>query len=361
MTFYGEKRTDYCCFVGSCFAQMVTWKPVSRVTADNQIANDECEVTMKLLPMRCIVDQRAIGFIRVFFGSDSDKSNDSKESWTTGLHLVPPPKFRVFRVKPWKLKVDYCPKEIDIAALREGSFVELINLSPIDSMVITLQQVAVEKVIGIGEVFGGLFGSWISEICATQLHKFLTNARPFEPFANVSSGVADLVVLPYEAFRNGEDVRRAMRSGITSLAGIVAFETLTTTSRLTQYAANKMAAAIAGTPLQRTSIAANPLPSRPLDTPKGVSDVAGHAIESLARGVQAANYKVVVVPYREYSRSGATGAAKSVLKGIPVLVVAPLTGATEAISYTLLGARNALRPDIRKEEEATVRGLHYEL
>ena len=315
---------------------------------------------MKLLPMRCIVDQRAVSFIRAFFGSGAESQKD-EDSWTSGLHLVPPPKFRVFRVKPWKLKVDYCPKKIDIAALRDGSFVELINLSPIDSMVITLQQVSVENVVGMGEVFGGLFGSWVSEICATQLHKFLTNARPFEPFANVSSGVADLVVLPYEAFKNGEDVRRAMRSGISSLAGIVAFETLTTTSRLTQYAANKMAAAVAGTPLQRTSVAANPLPSRPLETPKGVGDVAGHAIESLTRGIQAANYKVVVVPYREYSKRGATGAAKSVLKGIPVLVVAPLSGASEAISYTLLGARNALRPDIRKEEEATLRGLQHEL
>ena len=53
-------------------------------------------------------------------------------------------------------------------------------------------------------------------------------------------------------------------------------------------------------------------------------------------------------------RNGMTGALTSVIKGIPVLLVAPLTGATEAASYTLLGARNALRPDIRKEEEASM-------
>jgi autophagy-related protein 2 len=331
------------------------------VTTDNQVASDECEVTMKFLPMRCIIDQRAIAFIRAFFGSDGEETKSNDPGWMAGLHLLPPPKFRVFRVKPWKLKVDYCPKKLDIAALRGGSFVELINLSPIDGMVITLRQVNVENVCGGGEVLGGLTRSWVQEICATQLHKFLTNARPFEPFANVSSGVADLVVLPYEALRNGEEVRRAIRSGITSLAGIVAFEALTTTSRLTQYAAKKMANAVGGTAPQPSNITASSLPSRPLETPKGVGDVAGHVMESLARGVQVANYKVIVVPYREYSKRGATGAAKSVLKGIPVLVVAPLSGATEAISYTLLGARNALRPDIRKEEEAYLRGLHYEM
>jgi autophagy-related protein 2 len=246
-------------------------------------------------------------------------------------------------------------QKLDIAALREGSFVELVNVSPIDSMVITLSQACVENVVGFGLVGSGLVRRWVQEICATQLHKFIANARPFEPFADVGQGVTDLIVLPYEAFKNGDDIRQAMGSGIKSLAETFAFQTLTTTSRLTQYAANKMAGTVRGR--RRVNVALNPLPSRPSSAPKGVSDVTGHAMESLARGIQAANYKVVIVPYREYARNGATGAATSVLKGIPVLLVAPLTGATEALSYTLLGARNALRPDIRKEEEAIRNGI----
>jgi autophagy-related protein 2 len=251
--------------------------------------------------------------------------------------------------------VDYLPKKIDVAALREGSYVELVNLSPIDGMVITLSQVSVEDVVGWGAVSSGLLSSWVREICATQLLKFLANARPFEPFADVGQGLTDLVVLPWEAFKNGEDVRRAVGSGIKSLAETVAYQALTTSSRITQYAANKMAGSVGG---KRTNVAANPLPARPLKAPKGVSDVSGHAVERLARGFQAANYKVVIVPYREFNRNGATGAVTSVLRGIPVLVVAPLTGATEALSYTLLGARNALRPDIRKEEEASRTGFN---
>ena len=99
------------------------------------------------------------------------------------------------------------------------------------------------------------------------------------------------------------------------------------------------------------------MPARPNEVPRGVTEVTGHAMSSLSHGLQAANYKVIIVPYREFSRSGPTGAAKSVLKGIPVMVVAPVSGATEALSYTLLGARNSLRPDIRKEEEHMMRGL----
>lgn len=332
---------------------MITWHPKNKLTAENEIENDDCEVIMQLLPMRCIIDQRAVQFIRAFLHSE-DSGNDKSEKWSSDLHLVPPPRFRSFRVKPWKLKVDYIPKKLDVAALREGSFIELANISPIDGMVITLSEVRVGKVIGFGEAFSGLLSNWVKEICATQLHKFLSNARPFEPFTDVGQGIADLVVLPYEAFKNSEDVGRAMRSGFKCLAETVAFQALTTSSRLTQYAANKMASSVGGRRVQ----ASNPLPSRPTHAPKGVGDVTGHAMQSLARGFQAANYKVVIVPYREFSRIGTTGAATSVIRGIPVLLVAPLTGATEALSYTLLGARNALRPDIRKEEEASRTGFN---
>lgn len=175
-----------------------------------------------------------------------------------------------------------------------------------------------------------------------------------EPFTDVGQGLTDLVILPYEAFKQGDSIQRAMRKGMKSLAETVVFQTLTTSSGLTKYAADLMADILVG---GRPNEASNPLPSRPIAVPKGIQDVRRHACESLARGIQTANYKVVVVPYREFTRSGVTGAVTSVIKGIPVLLVAPLTGATEAASYTLLGARNALRPDIRKEEEASM-SLH---
>lgn len=331
---------------------MITWKPERLVTEDNEVQSDDCEASVQILPMRVILDQRAIHFVQAFFRGE-EKSEDKKD-WTAGLHMIPPPRFRAFRVRPWKLKVDYMPQKMDVGALRDGSVVELINIIPIDGMIITLSEVVVENGFGFGEVMSGLTGRWLQEVVSTQLHKFVANARPFEPLTDVGQGISDLVVLPYEAFKNGDAVQRAMTSGVKSLAETLTFQTLTTTSRLTEYAANKMANFIGG---RYAGSAANPLPIRPTAAPKGVQDVTGHAMQSLARGFQAANYKVVIVPYREYGRNGATGAASSVLRGIPVMMVAPMTGAAEALSYTLLGARNALRPDLRREEEAARTGF----
>jgi autophagy-related protein 2 len=339
---------------GTLMLSMATWAPLNKITKDNEIASEECNVTVQFMPMRCLLDQRAISFLKVFFSNEdihSAQTKNEKDKWSSRLHLPPPPTVKTFKIKPWKVKVDYYPTRIDVTALREGSIVELVNLSPIQRMIITLDEVVVLNSDGFGPVFSETVSSWIKDICATQLHKFLANARPFEAFTDVGQGLTDLVILPYEAFKQGDSIQRAMKQGVKSLAETVVFQTLATSSGLTKMAAGLMADSLG---LKGLNDASDPLPSRPLSIPKGIGDARLHAARSLARGVSAANYKVVVVPYREYLRSGVSGAVTSVIKGIPVLLVAPLSGVTEAASYTLLGARNALRPDLRKEEEASI-------
>lgn len=331
---------------------MVTWHPVTRVTPNNDILNDEAEAVVKILPLRCILDQKALRFARAFFRSRQDSSKDA--SLPAGLYTVPPPLFTSFKVKPLKLKVDYRPEKIDTKALRDGAFVELINLSPIDGMVLTLKAVYAENVVGFSEVMIIAVRAWVEDICATQIFKFLANARPFEPITNVGSAATDLVVLPWEAVRNGESIRRALGAGARSLSSAVVYETFTMTSRAAQFLGDRVAR------MSLTEANNDLLPSRPLDTPRDLLDTTPHVVESLSRGLKAANYKVVIVPYREYRRTGARGAASSVLKGIPVAIAAPTSATAEALSFALLGVRNQMRPDIRQEEEAIQRGLHLD-
>jgi len=339
---------------GTLMLNMATWRPTNKITNDNRIASEECNVSVQLLPMRCLLDQRTISFLKAFFNNEDTPCPNPKnetDKWHSRIHLPPPPTLKTFKIKPWKVKVDYYPTQIDVTALREGSIVELVNLSPIQRMVITLDEVVVLNSNGFGPVFSEVISSWIKEICGTQLHKFLANARPFEPFTDVGQGLTDLMILPYDAFMQGDSIHRAMKKGVKSLAETVVFQTLATTSGLTKMAAGLMADSLG---LKGRNDTSDPLPPRPLSVPKGVGDARIHAARSLARGISAANYKVVVIPYREYLRNGMSGAVTSVIKGIPVLLVAPLSGATEAASYTLLGARNALRPELRKEEEASI-------
>lgn len=329
---------------------MVTWLPQRKVTEANEITSDECEAVVKVLPLRCLLDQKAIRFATTFFRPDEA----NEVSLPQGLHAVPPPKVRLFRFKPFRLKVDYKPQKMDRKAFRDGQIVELINLSPLHGMVLTLQQVEVVESTGFGEVISALVKSWIGDICSTQIIKFLTNARPFEPISNIGGGMVDMVVLPWEAFQNGDSIQRSLRSGAKSFARAITYEALTISSGVSEYMASQVASLAGG------SGSRSMLPSRPEGTPRGLTETGSHALESIARGFQEANFKVVIIPYREYHRNGTTGALKSVLKGIPVAIAAPASGAAEALSFALLGARNQLRPDIRKEEEANLRGLRLD-
>ena len=326
---------------------MITWAPTRRITEENEIASDECEAVVKVLPLRCLLDQKAIRFATVFFCPDAPK----ERTLPKGLHAVPSPKIKLFRFKPFRLKVDYKPEKVNHQALRDGQIVELINFSPLHAMVLTLQQVQVTASTGFGDVISVLAKSWIADICSTQIVKFVTNARPFEPITTISGGAADMIVLPWEALRNGDSLQRSLRSGAKSFANAVTYEALTITSGIAEFMANQTSG---------SHSARRVLPSRPEGTPRGMTDTAPHALESIARGFQEANYKIVIIPYREYQRSGTTGAIKSVLKGIPVALAAPASGMSEALSFALLGVRNQLRPDIRKEEEVSQRGLRMD-
>jgi autophagy-related protein 2 len=331
---------------GLLMIKIVNWKPVNRITPENEIANDENHAVLHILPLRCFIDQRGLRFARAFFTSDEVKP---PHKWATHLKELPPPRFSWFKVKACKMKVNYTPEKVDVEALRDGAIVELINLSPLNDMVIGLQAVELKDKVGFGSVMGDLASCWVKDICATQMYKFVANASPFQPITSIGGGAADMVILPWEAIRNGDDVSRAIRSGLSSFGGTFAFETLNATARLTNFAAQRLQKSIPSF-----------VPSRPQDTPRNVGETTTHAMESLARGLDHANYKIVVIPYKEFQDKGAASAAKSVVKGIPVAILAPLASMNEAVSYTLLGARNMLRPDIRKEDEATQSGLHYD-
>lgn len=76
-----------------------------------------------------------------------------------------------------------------------------------------------------------------------------------------------------------------------------------------------------------------------------------HAYDSLSKGLGTAAQTIIAIPLQELERSGPKGSVKAVIRALPIAVVSPVVGATEALSYTLLGMRNRLAPDVRREEE----------
>ena len=83
--------------------------------------------------------------------------------------------------------------------------------------------------------------------------------------------------------------------------------------------------------------------------PAGVLDGLAQGYDSLRRGVQEAVHTIVAVPRAQYHRHGVQGAVKAALRGVPVAVLRPMIGTTEAVARALLGVRNALDPDTKRD------------
>ena len=338
---------------------MVSMRPTCKVSVDGKIMSDESIAKLDLLPLRCYIDQIALRFIKGFFSSDdkNESSEDNNEDTGDGIEVMGT-FFKAFNVTNTKLKVNYNPIGVDMVALKDGCYSELLNLFPLEGMELFLQPIQIQNLIGWGACLGETSSRWIEDIAATQVHKFITGASPFHSITNVGEGMADMVLIPIHQYkyRGGKNMGRAVRKGTSKFAGTVVVEALDNTSKLTKHLAfglTELAPRTNGSSLPPVSI----LPSRPEKAPHNIGDTVEHAYESVSKGLRAANYTIVVVPKREYQKNGTTGAVKSVIKAIPVAILAPLSGATEAVSYSLLGIRNQLRPDLRKEEEESRRGI----
>ena len=86
--------------------------------------------------------------------------------------------------------------------------------------------------------------------------------------------------------------------------------------------------------------------------PKGIKESMGYAYNSLQHGVVSAIDSVIICPIQTYQKTNNTSETlQSVIKGVPIAILKPIGGVTEALSYTLLGCRNQIYPHKRLDEE----------
>ena len=314
-------------------------QPTKRLSADGKVMGDESRVVLQLLPIRVNLDQHALDFIRTFFKNDEVSSTDFDKNDAMGTF------FQVFDVKSCKLKVNYQPLGVDYNALKNGSYVELLNLFPLEDLELLLKGLSIKDITGWGAMISEILRYWIEDISSTQIHKFVTRAAPVNVFTNIGNGAANLVMLPVNQYKREKKFARGIRKGASSFARTVALETINATSKISKHVAKALDAP-------------KSLPNRP-GIPRNVKEASAHSRSSVSQGFEVAARTIVAVPCREYSVNGPSGAMKGVVKAIPIAVMAPLSGASEALSYTLLGARNQMRPDLYQEEEEMQRRHNF--
>ncbi|XWS62890.1 hypothetical protein CRYUN_Cryun06bG0049400 [Craigia yunnanensis] len=74
-----------------------------------------------------------------------------------------------FDIWPTLVRVDYRPRHVDLAALRGGKYVELVNIVPWKGVELELKHVHAVGVYGWGSVCETIIGEWLEDISQNQL------------------------------------------------------------------------------------------------------------------------------------------------------------------------------------------------
>ncbi|KAJ6547632.1 hypothetical protein B0H19DRAFT_1221605 [Mycena capillaripes] len=346
--------------------------------------SEEARLRAKILPLRLYVDQDALDFLKKFFSFTDPQSAPpaESESDTDGDIYFPGLSSYNFaelaEIFPVDLKLDYKPRRVDYRALREGKTIELMNFFHFDGAEMTLRHITLAGITGWPRLFDMLNDLWTPDVKATQLVDVISGVAPIRSVVNVGSGVADLVLLPIAQYKKDGRIVRGVQKGTTAFFKSTAVEAIKLGARLatgTQVILEQAEDVLGGqfkNPVTTETV--QPMATgdydryghntsdeddepedliskyaeQPVDLKEGVQS----AYKSLQRNLNSAAQTILAVPMEVYERSGNEGPVRSVIRAVPIAVLKPMIGASEAVSKTLLGLHNTLDPNVRHDNEA---------
>ncbi|KAH8117286.1 hypothetical protein DFH11DRAFT_1574221 [Phellopilus nigrolimitatus] len=332
--------------------------------------DQEARLKAKLLPLRLHVDQDALDFLKKFF---SFKDADAAPS--------PPPENEIFfqhvEIFPIDIKLDYKPRRVDYRALKEGKTIELMNFFHFEGAEMTLRHLTLKGITGWPRMFDTLNDLWTPDVKANQLVDVISGVSPIRSAVNVGSGVADLILLPIAQYKKDGRIIRGLQKGTTAFVKSTAMEAIRLGARLAtgtqvvleqtetvlggQFSGPVTAEALQVMPggndtIERSSGDENvdheDLISRYAEQPTNIREGVQSAYKTLSQNVKSAGQTILAVPMEVYERSGDEGPARAVIRAVPIAILKPMIGASEAISKTLLGLHNTLDPQAQMDTEA---------
>jgi len=250
-----------------------------------------------------------------------------------------------------------------------------MNFFHFDGSEMTLRHITLSGITGWPRFFDMLNDLWTPDVKATQLVDVISGVSPIRSVVNVGSGVADLVLLPIAQYKKDGRIMRGVQKGTTAFVQSTAMEAIKLGARLatgtqvileqTEHVlGGRFQDSITAEALQVSPVTEDTMgeldsdeedsadliskyAEQPLDVKEGVQS----AYRSLQRNLNLAAQTILAVPMEVYERSGNEGPVRAVIRAVPIAVLKPMIGASEAISKTLLGLQNTMDPNIRHENE----------
>ncbi|XP_052734169.1 autophagy-related protein 2 isoform X7 [Vigna angularis] len=336
---------------------------------------EEYRLNVTILPLLLHLHQRQLDFFVDFFGRKNtlkgqfpNSSQDlegskslpekTKKDKDHVFHSVAPeallPYFQKLDIWPILVRVDYSPTHVDLAALRNGKYVELVNLVPWKGIELNLKHVHASGVYGWASVCETTVGDWLEDISQNQIHKILRGLPTVRSLIAVGAGAAKLVSSPVESYKKERRVLKGVQRGTIAFLRSISLEAVGLGVHLAAGAHDIL--------LQAEYILSSipspvPLPvkdklktdvrsNQPKDAQEGIQQ----AYESLSDGLGKSAAVLVQSPLKKFQRgSGAGPALAAAVRAVPAAAIAPASACASAVHCALLGFRNSLDPERKKE------------
>ncbi|XWS39960.1 hypothetical protein CRYUN_Cryun18bG0099200 [Craigia yunnanensis] len=326
---------------------------------------EEYRLRIAFLPILLHLHQSQLDFLISFFGEKSspiDQSTDFpqdpdllvKKSNNIAGHAIANeallPYFQasvdefIFKFDIWPIlvRVDYSPHRVDLAALRGGKYVELVNIVPWKGVELELKRVHAVGVYGWGSVCETIIGEWLEDISQNQIHKVLRGLPTVRSFVAVGAGAAKLVSLPLESYRKDQRVLKGMQRGTSAFLRSISLEAVGLGVHLAAGTRDFLLQA----EYMFTSTKTNVRHNQPKDALQGIQQ----AYESISDGLEKSASALVQTPLKKYQRGASAGSAfATAARAVPTAAIAPASACASAIYCALLGLRNSLDPQRKKE------------
>eukprot|EP00898_Chlorokybus_atmophyticus_P006013 jgi/Chlat1/6412/Chrsp45S06026 len=310
---------------------------------------EEHRLRVALLPIRLHLDQHHVHFWTAFFAPLATISIATAQ--TDPLPQDAMPFFQMCEVLSTVVRIDYKPRHVDLIALRDGNFAEILNLVPWEGVELQLKKAKASGLQGWSALGASLGEQWLQDIAANQAHKFVTGIAPIRSLCAVGSGAVQLVRLPTEQYKKDRQLARGLQRGVTAFVRSISLEALGVGAQVAAGAHDLLSMAEialggANSPTHPPQFTRSS--SQPLNAREGLMQ----ARETLVRGFESAAATVVGTPMKAFQRGSSTrNAVASVFKAAPAAAVAPASAAALALHRTLLGVRNSLDPRYKVDHD----------
>jgi len=326
---------------------------LSTVRTLESYAASELVLHVSVLPLRLHVDQDALDFITRFFEFKDDRmirSGDPGEQ----------PFVQRIEIETVDMCLDYKPKHIDYAGLRSGRTSEFMNFVTLEGANIRLKHAIVYGLRGFDELHPTLNGIWLPDIQRNQLPTILAGLASVRSFANIGSGVRDVVAIPIREYRRDGRIVRSIQKGafqfgkttaaeIARLGAKVALGTQTILTTAEGILAPDDAAIGSSRGVQdhfhpsrdgSEGAAERKATSAYANQPLGVLSGLRSARRHLEHDLLTARDALIAVQGEVWDSSSPGDAAAAIARHASTVILRPVIGATKAVGATLLGVGN---------------------